>query len=150
MSNIPITSLPLAINLTGDDQFPLVQGGTTKRVPLSTIAAQISPSAGVSVTVTDGATIGDPYDVPAGVTRVLFDKTVGAASYTLFDLAIEYGTASVLVKDIKGDADVNPITIEFSGGELADGLATIVLSTAYAGVRVTPYPLGGGWYITAG
>lgn len=150
MSNIPLTSLPLAINLTGDDDFLVVQGGTTKRVKLSTIAAQISPSAGVTVTVETGATIGSPYVVPDGVTRVLLDKTVGAASYVLFNLSIEYGTASILVKDIKGDADVNPITINFTGGELADGLSTAVLSTAYAGIRLTPYPLGGGYYITAG
>jgi hypothetical protein len=150
MSNIPITSLPLVINLTANVVLPCVQGGTTKQVPLSTIAAQISPSAGVSATIIDGATIGDPYVVAPGVTRVLFDKTVGAASYVLFGLSIEYGTAAILVKDIKGDAASNPITIQFSGGELADGLSTIVLDTAYAGVRVTPYPMGGGYYITAG
>ncbi len=35
MSNIPISSLPVAISLDGSETAPIVQGGTTKRVGLS-------------------------------------------------------------------------------------------------------------------
>lgn len=150
MSNIPISSLPLALGLTADDNFVVVQGGTTKRVLLSTIAAQIAPSGGATVVVTSGATIGSPFNVPAGISRVLFNKTIGASSYALMALSSTYtSSASILIKDIKGDAVTDPITINFTGGELADGQSQIVLSTAYAGILLTPYPLGGGFYITA-
>jgi len=37
MSNIPITSLPLAISLSGSEVVPGVQGGTTKQIPISLI-----------------------------------------------------------------------------------------------------------------
>ena len=149
MSNIPITSLPLAIGLTADDQFVIVQGGTTKRVPLSTISSFINPSeSGVTVIITAGATLANPYTVTAGVGRVLVDKTVGAATYIDLSIASTYGGVPVLIKDIKGDAATNNITINFSGGELVDGLSQLVLSTNYAWVQVTPFPLGGGWYLS--
>lgn len=38
MSNIPITSLPLAIALDGSEAVPIVQGGTTKRTTVGAIA----------------------------------------------------------------------------------------------------------------
>lgn len=150
MSNIPITSLPLAINLTGDDDFVIVQGGTTKRVLFQTITNQISPGGNVPAVVTSGATIGTPFVVPVGVNEVLVNKTVGAATWIQFSLAATYGARAILVKDIKGDAGTNNITIQFSGGELAEGLATIVLSTNYASIRLTPLVGGGGFFITSG
>ena len=150
MSNIPITSLPLAVSLTGADSFPIVQAGTTKRVLFATIAGQISPNANVPVLVTSGATVGSPFVVPTGVNEVLLNKTVGAASWVKFNLAATYGSGAVLVKDIKGDAATNNITVEFTGGELAETLSTIVLSTNYASVRLTPLPGGGGFFITSG
>jgi hypothetical protein len=39
MSNIPISSLPIVITLTGSEQVPVVQGGTTKRATTGQIAA---------------------------------------------------------------------------------------------------------------
>jgi len=148
MSNIPITSLPLASNLLADDDFPIVQAGTTKRILASTVIAAISPNVGSTVIISAGATVGTPYTVIAGVNRVLINKTVGAATGILFSLASTY-TAPILIKDVKGDAATNNITITFTGGELADGLSTIVLSTAYAGIWLNPYPTGGSFYITA-
>lgn len=38
MSNIPITSLPLAISLDGSEAVPIVQAGTTKRTTIGAIA----------------------------------------------------------------------------------------------------------------
>lgn len=40
MSNIPISSLPLAISLDGSEEVPIVQGGTTKRTTTSAIGGQ--------------------------------------------------------------------------------------------------------------
>lgn len=147
MSNIPITSLPLALGLTGADNFVVVQAGTTKRVPFSIISGAIAGS-GSTIMVTSGATIGAPYQPPNGVSRVLMDKTVGAASYVQFLLSSIYNGLPVLIKDEKGDAATNNITITFSGGELADGDSTIVLNVNYGAVWINPLPGGGGFYLT--
>jgi hypothetical protein len=150
MSNIPISSLPLALGLTATDVFIVVQGGTTKQVPLSTLAASINPgSPGSTAIILSGATSGSPYAPPAGVAKVLLDKTVGAASYVQFNLSSTYDGLPVLVKDIKGDAATNNITISFSGGEEADGLADVVIDVAFGAVWVNPLPGGGGFYLTA-
>lgn len=143
-----ILNLPLAINLTGDDDFVIVQGGTTKRVLFRTITGQISPIGNVPVVITSGATVGSPFIVPTGVNEVLVNKTVGAATWIQFALASTYGATAILVKDIKGDAATNNITIQFTGGETVEGLTTIVLSTNYASIRLTPLPGGGGFFIT--
>jgi hypothetical protein len=72
MSNIPILNLPAAISITGTEQIPAVQNGTTVRIPASLIAGSgiagvsqivagtnvtISPTSGVGV-VTINATGG--------------------------------------------------------------------------------------------
>jgi hypothetical protein len=57
MSNIPISSLPLAIALDGTEQIPLVQGGTTKRSTASAIAGTVgSQLAGAIEFLIDGST----------------------------------------------------------------------------------------------
>jgi hypothetical protein len=149
MSNIPISSLPLAIGLTADDEFVVVQGGTTKRVTLPTIASFINPTgSGVSAVISSGATPGSPYVVAPGIAKVLVDKTTGAATGILLNQASSYGGVPILIKDIKGDAATNNITISFSNGELVDGLSSLTLETNYAWVEITPYPLGGGFYLS--
>ena len=57
MSNIPITSLPIAVSLTGEEAVPLVQAGTTKRTTTGAISAlpigQGTANSGISfITVT--------------------------------------------------------------------------------------------------
>lgn len=143
-----ILQLPLGLGLTGSDFFPIVQAGTTKRVPFSLISAAISGGSGSTVTITTGATIGSPYQPPNGVSRVLLDKTVGVASYVQLLSAATYNGLPVLIKDFKGDAVTNNITITFTGGELADGDSTIVINVSYGAVWVNPLPGGGGWYLT--
>jgi hypothetical protein len=102
---------------------------------------------GQAVVVRDGATSGDPYDVPTDVSQVLFKKTVGAASYALLAASASY-PGPVAINDLKGDAAINPITINFTGGELCDGNASIVLNANYALTKLFPNP-DGGWYIGA-
>lgn len=144
-----ILNLPPAIGVTGDDQIVIVQGGTTKRLSVSLLASFINPAGtGVSVIISSGATSGSPYQVPAGVSKVLVDKTVGAATYILFNLAATYGGLPILIKDLKGDSATNNINIAFSNSELCDGLSSIVLNTNYSWIKITPYPLGGGFYVS--
>lgn len=50
MSNIPISSLPLATSLDGSETMPIVQGGTTKRATVN----QITSDAGLNFVRSDG------------------------------------------------------------------------------------------------
>lgn len=92
-----------------------------------------------------GATVGSPYEVLPTDTRVLLDKTAPSASYV--DLG---GAASrslpVMVRDILGDADVNNITITFTG--TADGNASpLLITNPYGGWVFNPLP-SGNWFLT--
>ncbi len=88
-----------------------------------------------------------PYASVSTDTRILLDYTV-AAPTTLTMLASSSYTQPILIKDINGSlSGVNTTTISFSGGQLADGQATIVLQTAYAGIWLNPLQAGG-FYIT--
>ena len=116
--------------------------GVNYAIPISTLSLIIVPY--VNTIITTGATIGSPYQVPTDVSRALFNKTVGSATYVVFDASANYGQP-VLIRDLKGDADVNNITISFTGGELCDGLTTLVISNPYGGYILNP--LASGWYM---
>lgn len=98
------------------------------------------------VIITSGATSISPYDVVTTTSRVLFNKTVGAASYAVLGLARNQ-PLPVLFKDIKGDAGSNPITITMSGGETADGLTSVTINNPYGGIWFNPLAAGN-WYLT--
>lgn len=85
-------------------------------------------------------TSGASYDSVDTDTRILVDKTVGSATtINLLDGA-EY-SQPVLVKDVKGDADVNPITITFPG--TMDGVSSpIVINSQYGFFWFNPLPEG--------
>lgn len=96
--------------------------------------------------ITSGATVGSPYAALPTDTRVLFNKTVGAASYCSLGAAVGRGTTPVMVRDLKGDADVNNITVSFTG--TCDGLASpIIISAPYGGWTFNPLS-NGNWYLT--
>jgi hypothetical protein len=73
------------------------------------------------------------------------NKTVGAATAVTAPLAADRAELPLTIKDIKGDADTNNITITFTGGELCDGLSSILISNPYG--WVTLYPRAGAYYM---
>lgn len=77
---------------------------------------------------------------------ILVNKTVGEAT-TVNLLTAAGRTRSITIKDLKGDAATNAITIDPAGVETIDGLSTWVIS--FNGGAVTLYPLGSGtgWFI---
>lgn len=97
--------------------------------------------------ITAGATLVAPYVPTIFETRVLFNKTVGAASYVNIGGGAARNNRPIMIRDIKGDADVNNITAIFTG--TCDGLASpIVIASAYAGYIFNPLP-NGNWYLSA-
>lgn len=92
------------------------------------------------VTAAGAVTVADT-DVIVGI-----NKTVGAATTVNIPLAANRGGQRVVIKDIKGDANVNPITPAFTGGELCDGLAgsAFQITTPYGWVAF--YPRSGAYH----
>jgi len=86
--------------------------------------------------------------VTSSDSRILINKTVGAATSVVMPSSVAI-VQSILVKDLKGDAPTNNITVTFTGGELADGLSSVVISTAYGAYWFSPL-VSGGWYLTTG
>lgn len=149
-----ITTLTtLASTLAGTEVMYIVSPGNTQlgvsyQITLDTLGAFFGA---YPVLNTEIVTAGSTYDVKTTDTRVLVNKTLGSATTITFPTALSmqypYG---VLVKDLKGDADSNNITINFTGGELCDGQGSgvIVINNPYGWVTITPVPGASAWYMS--
>lgn len=91
---------------------------------------------------------GDPTIILAGAsynsvvtdTRILVNKTIGSAT-TINLLGGASYFQPVLIKDLKGDADVNPITIAFPG--TYDGVASpLTINTQFGWIWFNPLAAG--------
>lgn len=123
-----------------------VEEGINYSVTLLLLAQYIIGFVTDPTIITSGATIGSPYAALVADTRILLNKTVGAASYVNLGAPGIRSFSPVMVRDLKGDADTNNITISFTG--TADGIASpIVISNPYGGWVFNPLS-NGNWYLT--
>jgi hypothetical protein len=117
----------------------------TTGVPVRTVAQVISSLGGTStaapITSTASYTMA-PYD--AGV---LADSTSGAVTVTLPSAALCVDGRPRYVKDWKGQAATNNITIATTGGQTIDGASSLVISTAYGGYTLVSD--GSNWSVTS-
>ena len=151
-----LTSLtPLNIPLGGGEVMEIVSPGTAAagnnyQVTTAVLAAFCAAFPVLNrEDITSGATLATPYNVLPTDTQLLLNKSLGSPSYVTFPLASSMAYPfGVLVKDIKGDAGTNNITISFTGGQLCDGQATIVLANPYDWTTINPSPGGGGWFMS--
>ncbi len=92
---------------------------------------------------------GATYNSVATDNRILVNKTIGSATSVVLAASALY-SLPVLVKDLKGDAGTNPITVTFNGTETLDGLAPaqVVISNPYGYFWFNPLT-SGGWYDAA-
>lgn len=93
---------------------------------------------------------GDITALPAE-TKILVNKTVGAATHiTMYDDTLHtygnYGGIVYTIKDAKGDATSNNITIVPASGGTIDGAANKVISTNYGVVRMLHGNGSNVWY----
>jgi hypothetical protein len=115
-------------------------GGVNYGITLAQLALIVA-SGGAPTIILSGAT----YNSVATDTRILVDKTVGGV-ITVNLLAATSYFQPVLIKDIKGDADINNITVAFSG--TYDGAASpLTISTQYGWIWMNPLA-SGNWYAT--
>lgn len=100
----------------------------------------------IQTLVTGQRTVTAAGDITVSATDhyVIVNKTVGAATNANLPAAASYGGGKVTIKDGKGDADSNNISIVPNGTETIDGSNTaLVISSAfgfYSLIAVT-----GGW-----
>lgn len=102
-----------------------------------------------SVIITDGEheTPGDPYIVQSTDGRIYVNKTIPGPTYILMPLAAGM-IVEPLVADIAGTVtDVDGVTVTFTGGELANGFASIPIQSAYGGYFFRPSPTLGKWLL---
>ena len=149
-----ITSLTLlSPPLTGGEVQEIVSPGNAAlgnsyQITTATLAGFYSAFPFLNTeNITAGATIGSPYNVETTDTVILFNKTIGSASYAVLPSA---GSMlypfPILFKDFKGDAETNNITISFTGGQLCDGQSQVTITNDYGWVRIAPGPAGGAWF----
>lgn len=148
-----LTSLQvLDIALTGDEVMEIVSPGNAEegnnfQVTVAVLGAYFATFAtSNTVVIISGATVGSPYDILPTYSRILLNKTVGSASFLIAPDADTIPLAGILIKDLKGDAFTNNITISFTGGELCDGQSTVVIDNDYGWATINPTPGGGSWY----
>lgn len=109
--------------------------GVNYGVTLAQLALIIG-GGGAPTIITSGAS----YNSVVTDTRILVNKTIGSATaITLLNGASYF--QPVLVKDLKGDADVNPITITFPG--TYDGIASpLTINTQFGFIWFNPLAAG--------
>ena len=76
--------------------------------------------------------------------RILVSAASAVAIQLLPSASYSY---PVLVKDISGAADTNPITVTFTG-QSADGLTSVTINNPYGWFWFNPLTNGGGFYET--
>jgi len=116
-------------------------GNEDQGVNYSISAADMAVLIGVAAYANKIILAGASYNSINTDTRILIKKTVGSATSVLLLPGASYGQP-ILVKDAKGDADVNPITVTFSGGEMLDGLTQVVINNPYGFYWFNPLPDG--------
>lgn len=108
-----------------------------------TLGQLVALFGGVPVFITSGSV----YNSLVSDQRILVNKTIGGPESIILAPSAGY-FLPVLVKDLKGDADVNPITVTFSGGQLMDGLTQVVINNPFGFFWFNPLA-SGGWYDAA-
>jgi hypothetical protein len=135
--------------LTGSEVMYIVSPGNealgvSYQITTTTLAGFFSAFPFLNTTI---ITSGASYNALTTDTRILVDKTIGSSSSILLPPAASMlYPIGVFLKDAKGDANTNPITLTFSGGELCDGLSSIIINNPYGWVTVNPIPGQSAWY----
>lgn len=143
-----MTDLPaFSGNFIGTELMEIVSPGTVDGVNYAvTMQVLANYLIGLQASPTF-VTSGSVYNSVRTDTRILVNKTIGSATSIVL-LGSQLYLLPVLVKDLKGDADTNPITVTFSSGQLMDTLSQVVINNPYGYFWFNPLA-SGGWYDAA-
>lgn len=128
MSNIPISSLPLAISLAGNELVPIVQGGTTKQTTTTSIAklSATGPGSTAAFVMAINQSILFPgsrlLSAQAGVTTITdggaaSNITVGVASNGIGNTQLRQGTGLSIIGNA-GATTANEADIVGTAGQI--------------------------------
>lgn len=124
----------------------LATEGVNYSIPSNLLATLLFAVGFAPTIVETGATIGDPFEPTAIMSRVLINKTVPSNSYIDLGGAVDRNDLPVMVRDIANNADTYPISVAFTG--TCDGMASpIIINSANAGYIFNPLP-NGNWYLS--
>lgn len=142
----------LNIALNGGEVMEIVSPGNaalgnTYQVTTAALAAFFAAFPFLDTTL---VTAGSTYNMLTTDTLILVDKTIGSPTSIVVPLAGSMVFPfPVIIKDGKGDAATNNITVTFTGGQLVDGQSSLVIDNAYGWVTINPFPVtGASWYET--
>lgn len=134
-------------DLTGSEVMYIVSPGNNTQgqsyqIKTSTLAAYFSGFVyGTPTFVSSGSV----YPSVPSDTRILVNKLISSATSVVLAPSPLY-KAPVLVKDLKGDAGTNPITVTFSSGQTLDGLSSVVINNPFGYFWFNPIQQANGWY----
>jgi len=123
-------------DLTAESGAVTVFNNTTNQVPRTQIDDEkITSSVITSNTTTSGEEV------------VLVDTSSGGVTITLASADANSGN-SLLIIDVNGDADVNPINVDTESGETINNSSSYTMDTAYGSLLVTSDSTN--WFTTGG
>jgi hypothetical protein len=139
------TMFPALVSVTSP--LTLVKAGLAYTFGLDVAALRTSLDPYYAPLQTNYTTItgSGTYPVAGSDNIILINKTVAAASSVQLPAAAIRGGFPVTIKDLKGDAATNNITILPDGSETIDGLSSVVINSNYGSFVF--WPVTNGWII---
>lgn len=128
MSNTKISDMTPGAALVGPELLEMTQGGATFSTTPTALKTFVNAS-GNRILAVRVVTAAGAITVTTADSVVVVNKTIGAASAVALPATPTTGLVFT-VKDGKGDAGANNITISPAAGTI-DGAATLVIATNY-------------------
>lgn len=115
-----------ANQLSADDLVPINSGPVSVVTSLGALGEFLSVAPEAARVVDSGSTV----TMTSADSALLINKTVGGA--TTVNLKTPALGLNVLIKDMKGDAGSNNITLDAGSGKLINGQQTLVMNANYS------------------
>jgi hypothetical protein len=139
------TAFPALVSVISP--LTLVKAGLAYTFGFDINALRTSLDAIYAPLTTNYTTVTGTGTYPVAVTDniILINKTVPAANSVQLPAASSRGGFPITIKDLKGDAATNNITVLPNGAETIDGLLSVVINSNYGSYKF--YPAQNGWFI---
>tara|TARA_B110000027_G_scaffold132959_1_gene160297 strand:+ start:310 stop:759 length:450 start_codon:yes stop_codon:yes gene_type:complete len=144
MPNLPISGLPNATSLQGDEAFVVVQGGVTKQSTIQNVLNYITPT---QLTVVKDTTV-DLSDPAYATTEMIELSWSGATGTMVLNLPLAASNANRVMRFISntGFASSTHADLTPQGGDTLDGSTNRYrINKAYEGIQV--WSNGTEWFI---
>lgn len=144
MPDLPISGLPNATSLQGDEAFVVVQGGVTKQSTIQNVLNYITPT---QLTVVRNTTI-DLSDSAYATAEMIELSWSGANGTMVLNLPLAASNANRVMRFISNNGFSGPTHADLTpqGGDTLDGSTNRYrINKAYEGIQV--WSNGAQWFI---